>query len=252
MPVCANNIRTNRPVPIPRLLSARACVRLGAALVTAAPLIYLLGRFTDVDLMVADLLFDRTTNAFPWRDAWLTTTFGHGILKTVALVFAAFVLTVTVADAIMPQAAALKPLNRLRLRIVAWSAVLVPAAISLLKQASDAHCPWDLVRYGGTQPYVRLLEALPPGILPGRCMPAGHASSALWCVSLVVLSLPGHMGRAYLAWSLALVPGLMLGWMQQMRGAHFLTHTLWSVWIACSILLALVTLLQGRDTPSPP
>jgi membrane-associated PAP2 superfamily phosphatase len=35
--------------------------------------------------------------------------------------------------------------------------------------------------------------------------------------------------------------------MQQMRGAHFLTHTLWSAWIACAIVLLLVVLLQARD-----
>nr|WP_267875196.1 phosphatase PAP2 family protein [Massilia sp. Leaf139] len=120
--------------------------------------------------------------------------------------------------------------------------------MSLLKQASDAHCPWDLAHYGGTEPYVRLFEALPPGVLPSHCLPAGHASSALWLVSLVTLSLPGPAGRSSLIWGLALAPGLVLGWMQQMRGAHFLTHTLWSAWIACAIVLALVTLLQARDT----
>lgn len=236
------------PPPLPRLLSVQACVQLGAALAMAAPLLYVLGRFTDVDLILADLLFDRASNTFPWREAWLTTTFGHGILKAVLLVLAAIVLMVTVAGAILPQSALAKPLNRVRLRVIAWCAVLVPMAISLLKQGSNAHCPWDLVRYGGTQPYVRVFEALPPGVLPGHCLPAGHASSALWLVSLGVCSLPGPTRRTYLAWGLALAPGLVLGWMQQMRGAHFLTHTLWSVWIACAIVLALITLLQARDT----
>ncbi|WP_373887845.1 phosphatase PAP2 family protein [Massilia sp. BSC265] len=81
--------------------------------------------------------------------------------------------------------------------------------------------------------------------LPGHCLPAGHASSALWLVSLVVVWLPGPGRRAGRACCVALVPGLALGWMQQMRGAHFLTHTLWSAWIACAIVLALVMLLQA-------
>jgi membrane-associated PAP2 superfamily phosphatase len=30
---------------------------------------------------------------------------------------------------------------------------------------------------------------------------------------------------------LAVLVGLGLGWVQQMRGAHFMSHTLWSGWV---------------------
>jgi membrane-associated PAP2 superfamily phosphatase len=112
------------------------------------------------------------------------------------------------------------------LRVIAWSAALVPLVISLLKQNSDAHCPWDLARYGGAQPYVRPFDTLPLHALPGHCLPAGHASSALWLISLAVLWLPGEERKAWRAAGTALALGLAVGWMQQMRGAHFLTHTL--------------------------
>jgi membrane-associated PAP2 superfamily phosphatase len=237
-----------RQAPFPqRLLGARASLRLGATLAIAALIIVALGRFTDVDLVLADVLYDRAARAFPWREAWLTATFGHQILKTLLTVLAACFITAALADTVWPQARLDRPLARLRLRVVAWSALLVPLATSLLKQSSDAHCPWDLARYGGSEAYVRLFEALPAGVAPGHCLPAGHASSALWLVSLVVLWLPGPARRAWRAWGLVLAPGLALGWMQQMRGAHFLTHTLWSAWIACAIVLALVLLLQARD-----
>ncbi|MDK6077831.1 phosphatase PAP2 family protein [Massilia varians] len=226
------------------LLEMRSCRRLAAALVLMAPLLAALGQWTDVDLVLADWLYSRASAGFPWRDAWLTATFGHEILKAGLALLAACFVALAIIDAFRPQAPLDRPLARLRLRVIACSAVLVPLATSLLKQASSAHCPWDLARYGGNEPYVRLFEALPAGILPGHCMPAGHASSALWLVSLVVLWLPGPGRGAWRAACLALAPGLVLGWMQQMRGAHFLTHTLWSAWIACAIVLALVMLLQ--------
>lgn len=252
MPACAVDAGARAPE---KLLAPGACLRLGAVLALAALAIEALGRYTDADLLLADLLFDPIARRFPWRDAWLTATFGHGVLKTALVVLAAFFVTAAIADAFRPQAPLDRPYARLRLRVVAWSAVLVPLATSLLKQSSNAHCPWDLARYGGTQPYIRLFEALPPGALPGHCLPAGHASSALWLVSLAVLWLPGPGRGAWRAWSMALAPGLALGWMQQMRGAHFLTHTLWSAWIACAIVLALVMLLQasggtGRRAPA--
>ena len=45
---------------------------------------------------------------------------------------------------------------------------------------------------------------------------------------------------------LTFVPGALLGLYPQLRGAHFMTHTLWSAWIACAIVLALVATLQSR------
>lgn len=227
-----------------RLIGRRAGIAVGAALATAALLIFALGRWTDIDLRLADLMYDPATGAFPWRDAWLTDAFGHGILKTALSCAALGFILPALMDALRPARWLDRRGRRLRLRITAWSAVLVPLAISLLKQNSNAHCPWGLARYGGAQPYVRLFEALPSGVAPGHCLPGGHASTALWTVALVVWWLPAARPRAALVAAFTLGFGFALGWMQQMRGAHFLTHTLWSMWIACAIVLALVLLMQ--------
>ncbi|WP_374709539.1 hypothetical protein [Massilia scottii] len=40
--------------------------------------------------------------------------------------------------------------------------------------------------------------------------------------------------------------GFALGWVQQLRGAHFLTHTLWSMWWTCLIVSILYVLLIDR------
>ncbi|MCA1854914.1 phosphatase PAP2 family protein [Massilia oculi] len=230
-----------------RLLGAAACGWSAAALALAALGILALGYWTDADLLLADLLYDRASASFPWREAWLTLSFGHTFLKAVLTALAVLFIGAALADALWPQAPLDRHYARLRLRVIAWAAVLVPLVTSLLKQTSNAYCPWDLARYGGAAPHLRLFASLPPGVLPGHCLPAGHASSALWLVSLVVLWLPGPPRRALRALGLCLLPGLALGWMQQMRGAHFLSHTLWSAWIACAIVAALVALLQGGE-----
>lgn len=233
------------------VLDASTAIVIGALLCLAASTIFVLGRFTDIDLTLADALYDSAAGAFPWRHAWLTDMFSHRILKAGLTVLAALFIAAAIGDAIRPQVLRGRPRDRLRLRVIAWSAVLVPTVISLLKQNSDAHCPWDLARYGGAEPYVRLFDTLPLGALPGHCLPAGHASSALWLVSLAVLWLPGQERKAWRAAGAALALGLAVGWMQQMRGAHFLTHTLWSACIACGVVLALVMVLQSLAKPRP-
>ena len=229
------------------LLPARAIRRVAAALAVAALVIFWIGRCTDVDLALADAVFDAASGVFPWRHAWLAETFSHVILKWLLMLLALGFIGRALADLAWPRAG-MSGHARLRLRIVALSALLVPLAIGMLKQFSTSHCPWDLLRYGGDQPYVRLFEALPAGAVAGQCLPAGHASSALWLLSLAVYWLPARPRMAWAAATFALAFGAAVGYLQQLRGAHFMTHTLWSIWIACAIVLFLVAALRARPS----
>ncbi len=52
---------------------------------------------------------------------------------------------------------------------------LVPAFMNVGKKETHVHCPYQYQEFGGTIPYVTLLETnkTPHN---GRCFPAGHAS----------------------------------------------------------------------------
>ncbi|TWI69818.1 membrane-associated PAP2 superfamily phosphatase [Pseudoduganella lurida] len=221
------------------------------ALILGALGILWLGTFTDLDLRLADLLYDPATHLFPWRHAWLTERFGHEFLRRLMTVLALIPMVLAGADLVLRG----RLLGRWRPQVgfVALCAIAIPAVTSLLKHASSSHCPWDLARYGGHEPYLRLLDHVPALVEAGKCLPAGHASSALWLVAIGVFWLPHRPGTALRVAGLALLPGVALGWLQQMRGAHFLTHTLWSVWIAVAIAFALLEglrLWQGRAVPA--
>lgn len=203
-----------------------------------------LGHYTDIDLWLADVAFDPARRTFPLRDAWLPDTFNHGILKALFTGLGAGVIAVVLVD-LVRSLRKIDVATRLRLRIVGLSAALVPLVTGMLKQASNAHCPWDLARYGGVQPYIRLFDALPLGATAGHCLPAGHASTSLWLVALAVFWLPENPRRAAGVAAAGLAAGFAMGWMQQLRGAHFLTHTLWSVWIAVLVVLVTTVLMDA-------
>jgi membrane-associated PAP2 superfamily phosphatase len=209
-----------------------------SGMVLSAMLILWLGNYTNIDLALADAAYDVATHSFPMRHEWLAEQFNHVILKAVMSVLAAVAVLLALWDAVRPYRGWTAS-RRIGMRVVAMSAVLVPTVISLIKQASVSHCPWDLQRYGGTEPYVRLLEWTPAGINAGHCMPAGHASSALWLVSIAAFWWPHRRRMAILAGAVMLTLGLAVGWLQQLRGAHFLTHTLWSAWVACVLVCVL-------------
>lgn len=214
----------------------RSSERLGLILLVSAAAILWIGQATDLDLRLADAAYDPGLRDFPLRHAWLTERFNHVLVKYALTVLGAACILSAAWDRCAPWP--LSALRRVQLRVLALSAVLVPLAISCMKQVASSHCPWDLARYGGVMPYVRLLENMPSGIMPGNCMPAGHASTALWLAALAVFWLPARPRTAAAVFGVLLGLGFAVGWLQQLRGAHFLTHTLWSMWVSCAVIMA--------------
>ncbi|MBP6751544.1 MAG: phosphatase PAP2 family protein [Alicycliphilus sp.] len=117
-------------------------------------------------------------------------------------------------------------------------------AITVLKRLNHTSCPWDLAEFGGVARHVsHWLWGVRDGGA-GHCFPAGHASTAFaYLAGWFVLrrSAPRAAGRWLLA---ALLAGMLLGLAQQMRGAHYMSHTLWTAWICWAWGLALETALQ--------
>lgn len=210
-------------------------------LLSAGALLYI-GRFTDIDLRLADAVFDFSENNFPWRENWFFASFMHHEMKAMFMGVGMVPIVSLVADSVLGKTLFDDEIRR-RLLVVVASAILVPLAISIMKGMSVQHCPWSLQRYGGFAPYIRILTSPPPTVSNGHCFPAGHASSGLWIASVAVFWLPKSPSKALLAFTLGLLPGIALGLAQQIRGAHFLTHTLWSVWVTALIFLILSQLL---------
>lgn len=213
-------------------------------LLGAALLLLALGQWTDLDLRIEDYYYDSQQRAFPWRDSWFARDFMHGTVKNVIIKSGYLILLVVLLDAVMPWKR-LRPLVRTRLRFVALASLLIPALVRVLRQFSVLHCPWSIDRYGGVEPFLRLLQHVPPEVQAGHCFPAAHATVGLWLTALCVFFLPQRPRAALVVFVAGLGAGLVLGWVQQMRGAHFLFHTLWSAWLA-SLAIGLLLLLFAR------
>lgn len=207
-------------------------------------LVYL-GRYTDIDLRLADTMFHTADRVFPWKDNWFAAVFMHRWVKYFLIIAGVSIIGLLITDSYR-SSRWLTYSTRKRPAVVALSFIAVPTVISVLKSQSIHHCPWDLHRYGGYAPYLRLFDSLPDGVKAGHCFPAGHASSGLWLAAFFVFWLPGRPRMACLMFMAGLLPGLMLGWVQQLRGAHFLTHTLWSAWIASLLIVILVRLILSE------
>lgn len=199
------------------------------------------------DAMGLDLPLARwagSAQGFAWRSAPALVLWLHEVPRALSMLL----LALLGVGVVWPWGF----LRRLARRDRAQLVLSILGAIALstwVKRLSDTSCPWDLAEFGGVARYVSHWTWGVRDGGPGHCFPAGHASAALGFVAGWFVLRRAAPGMAT-AWLLAaLAAGLLLGLAQQVRGAHYMSHTLWSAWICWSLGLAVecaVAAQQGR------
>lgn len=209
---------------------------------TAATLLGLVAlEGTSIDLTLARLSYDPLLRNFPLREHFLTSRVSHdGVKIASALVFAWILASMWRPIGLLSR---LDRVRRVYLFIAAAACLVVVAS---LKRGSALHCPWGLLEFGGSHAYLRLFETIPDGWQRGSCFPAGHALSALAYIGgyFAWRDVDRRIARTWL--TIVLVAGAWAGVSQQLRGAHFLSHTLWTAWLCWTLSAALAWLVRGR------
>ena len=220
-------------------------LRASLALAVIAILMLCIGQLSDLDLLIEDYYFDAAQGIFPWDKSWFADRLMHGYVKNVIIRIGYLILLIVALDSLRPWGI-MRPFVRARLRFVALASLLVPTTIRSIKQFSVLHCPQGIDRYGGDSPFIRLLDSVPDGIKYGHCFPAGHATVGLWLAAFCVFWLPHKPRTALFVFFTGLSVGLILGWVQQMRGMHFLFHTLWAAWLASLVILLMLLVFADK------
>jgi membrane-associated PAP2 superfamily phosphatase len=217
-----------------RIFYARQAIALAATAVALGALFH----FTRLDLELARPYYDPVNHVFPWRFAWVTKYLVHRYLKYGLLLCGVLVWVVALSTRLRTvDPAGWLAQHRHRWWCVAWSFVAVPLVIGVLRRLSPMHCTWEIAEFGGYAPYFDLLSASPAAIRAGHCFPAAFVASGSWLLAFALLWYPEHKPRSAV---IAVAAGAMafgMGWVQQMRGAHFLSHTLWSLWVSWAVIL---------------
>lgn len=204
----------------------------GAALLAASAALLLAWDLTGWDLAVSRWF--GSAQGFSWRGVWWASEVMHGQARWLGwAVFAALLINVW-----WPWSFARALSRRERWR---WVVVTVACAllIPLLKRASLTSCPWSLAEFGGGA-----AQFVPHWMLgvrdggSGGCFPSGHASTAFAFVG-GWFALRGQAPRAARVWlAVTLLAGVVLGAVQVMRGAHYVSHPLWTAWFSVSLAWA--------------
>ena len=204
------------------------------------------------DALGLDLPISRVFGAadgFAWRDQWFVAGVLHAGARWVG-----WAVALTLVASIwrpLPLARSLSPAAR-----TWWVAATVACVllIPLLKQLSLTSCPWSLGEFGGAAAYVSHWAIGVRDGGPGRCFPAGHATAA-FCFLPGYFALRERAPRAARWWLLAVVAaGAVLAGVQVVRGAHFVSHSLWTGWFCWALTLMLLRTAKtiGRRNRAAP
>lgn len=180
-----------------------------------------------------------TAAGFPYKEHWLLSEVLHQEARRVA-----WALQLALVLAIWWPRGPLRLLPRRERVHLALATLLTILAIWLLKNRSLTSCPWELREFGGVSTYASHWQWGVADGGSGRCFPAGHASSAFAFVSGFFWLRPRAPRAARIWLVLALLAGAILGLAQQVRGAHYTSHTLWTAWLSWVLAGGLYLLLE--------
>jgi len=122
-----------------------------------------------------------------------------------------------------------------------------PILVSISKSLTHIYTPWDLQLFHGAQPYIRILDHVPAGLPVGHAFPSGHASGGYGFFSLYFLLLYLQSPRRGYGFLCASGLGLVFGIGQQIRGAHFPSHDLFSMVLCWYGALAMYSLFFSKE-----
>jgi membrane-associated PAP2 superfamily phosphatase len=199
---------------------------------------------TSLDVLLADQWFALEGGKWAWRDSWVSYELIHHHGKQLIIAIGLTALSLIVASFLWPRVR----YWRMPMSYLLTTMAAVPAAIAYFKHISPMDCPWNLIQYGGDQPYLRNFDHSFVSTHLGNCFPAGHASGGFILLAMYFAALPFVKRPARF-----LIPGLLVGWVfaigQQSRGAHFISHDLWTLTICWFGALALFLAFRPATWP---
>lgn len=200
----------------------------------------------QLDRFVTDLFFDADLQQFPLKHHPFFEQWAHTNLKWLMVLIALGSLLVSGTGYWVRM---LKPYQSALLWVFVGMLVST-TTVAILKHYNQHGCPWDLVMYGGDLPFFELFSNPLLGVEAGRCFPAGHPSGGFALLAFYFAFIHSSPRFANCMLWLALFTGLLMGLAQIMRGAHFLSHVLWSGWVVWVSLLVLYWIWPPSSVPS--
>ncbi|GGI79423.1 hypothetical protein GCM10007978_16570 [Shewanella hanedai] len=204
--------------------------------------------YLQLDIPIAKFWFELEGGVTQWslRHTWVLDNVIHVGGRNFVILISAIVL---VSMIVSFWKSSLKPFRK-SLVLLFLSVLSTVLLVRLGKDLSHVSCPWDLSLFGGSHEYLPIFAISPSHGELGVCFPGGHSSGGFAWVALYYFA---YQHCPKLRWK-GLMFGLVLGGVfslsQQLRGAHFFSHGIWSLGIAWLVSTSFYYLFYVRNWQS--
>ncbi len=196
----------------------------------------------ELDFIIADFIYSR----FEW--SFKKSFFIEGLLHKSARIVLIVIYLFLIYKLVKKNLDAADPAATYNLFILILAIGSSVAIVSIAKRFMDVDCPWDLIRYGGDKPFFPLFEYNSQYLPSAHCFPASHASVGYSWIALFFYFKVTNSTLKFKALGFVLLLGAVFGFAQQLRGAHFISHDLWSFLICLTTCLLIYKLAYRKPT----
>jgi len=197
-------------------------------------LLFVMATASGFDPLLARWFYQLQGEQWLLQNYWLTETVLHQGVRQVNQVVVALLLGYWLVQFLTNRRSS----SHRALGMLLLSLILSFSSVALLKKYIPMECPWDLQQFGGDKAFIGLLTHRPATMAPNQCFPAGHASIGYGWMALYYFCLVVCPAKARLALCASIGLGVLLGFTQQLRGAHFISHDIATAaicWLVASL-----------------
>ena len=206
-----------------------------------AILLWLLFDNTGLDQWIARLYYDFDKSKWPFAKN-PTTVLAYNLSKELIIAFGVLLLGLFFYSF---KNYHLAPYHRILLFLIICL-IIVPSEIGLLKSFFYKARPEQAIEFGGKLPHTGLFKFL-WGAKDASNWPGGHVSGGAALLAIYFPLRDRSKTLGYLGLAFALLYWFGMSWIQVMRGQHFMSHNLWTLWFTwLTILLIHRHLFKSR------
>lgn len=195
---------------------------------------WLLFDYTNFDLALSELFFDINTHSWPYYDTFFTKKIGYDWIKILLTIYG---LTILILLAYSTKSRYWQKRRKILLFLLACL-IIIPSEIAIIKSIALKPRPEQVFQFGGTMPHVKLYNFLftEP---TAKNWPGGHASGGATLMAFYFVWSYKSFYWQKLGLLLGVAVSQFMGFIQVMRGQHFFSHNLWTLWFAWLTILLL-------------
>lgn len=201
-------------------------------------------QFTELDVWLARHFYNAQLHLWPYREHWLLQAGIHKVGRIAVyvlggLMLVALLLSLRATSRLVPY--------RKALAFLVLAGISGPLVVTYFKSHTVIYCPWDVSLFGGAKPHVKLFDRIVGSLAVGHCFPAGHSSLGFTWVNLYFFWLVVKPEYKFYGLATGLLMGLVFAAAQEIRGAHFLSHDLFSLALCWFCSFTVFMLCYGRQ-----